>query len=120
GFVGACSQATRNVPRRICRNLLAGDPPPDPAAPAGDRLAYTSPPNPCMIPPLQVFPNSGIGSPVSKRRILVTNALPYANGPIHLGHLLGYIQADIWVRFQRMQGHECHYVCADDAHGTGI
>ena len=55
-----------------------------------------------------------------KRDILVTNALPYANGPIHLGHLLGYIQADIWVRFQRMQGHTVLYVCADDAHGTGI
>src|SRR5690625_1419192 len=54
------------------------------------------------------------------RTILVTNALPYANGPIHLGHLLGYIQADIWVRFQRMRGHTCHYVCADDAHGTPI
>ena len=57
---------------------------------------------------------------MSKRNILVTNALPYANGPIHLGHLLGYIQADIWVRFQRMQGNNCSYVCADDAHGTGI
>lgn len=57
---------------------------------------------------------------MNKRDILVTNALPYANGPIHLGHLLGYIQADIWVRFQRMQGHTCHYVCADDAHGTSI
>jgi methionyl-tRNA synthetase len=54
------------------------------------------------------------------RRILVTNALPYANGPIHLGHMVGYVQADIWVRFQRMQGHEVHYVCADDAHGTPI
>ena len=54
------------------------------------------------------------------REILVTNALPYANGPIHLGHLLEYIQADIWVRFQRLRGHECHYVCADDAHGTPI
>lgn len=54
------------------------------------------------------------------RTILVTNALPYANGPIHLGHLVGYIQADIWVRFQRMRGHVCHYVCADDAHGTPI
>ena len=54
------------------------------------------------------------------RRIFVTNALPYANGPIHLGHLVGYIQADIWVRFQRMQGHEVTYVCADDAHGTPI
>ena len=54
------------------------------------------------------------------RKILVTNALPYANGPIHIGHLLGYIQADIWVRFQKLRGHECHYMCADDAHGTPI
>jgi methionyl-tRNA synthetase len=54
------------------------------------------------------------------RRILVTNALPYANGPIHIGHLVGYIQADIWVRFQKMQGREVHYVCADDTHGTPI
>ncbi|HEX5513917.1 MAG TPA: methionine--tRNA ligase, partial [Gammaproteobacteria bacterium] len=54
------------------------------------------------------------------RTLLVTNALPYANGPIHLGHLLGYVQADIWVRFQRMRGNVCHYVCADDAHGTPI
>lgn len=57
---------------------------------------------------------------MAKRDILVTNALPYANGPIHLGHLLGYIQADIWVRFQRLSGHQVHYVCADDAHGTSI
>lgn len=55
-----------------------------------------------------------------QRKILVTNALPYANGPIHIGHLLGYIQADIWVRFQKFRGHECHYMCADDAHGTPI
>lgn len=54
------------------------------------------------------------------RRLLVTNALPYANGPLHMGHLLGYIQADIWVRAQRMAGHEVVYVCADDAHGTPI
>ena len=56
----------------------------------------------------------------SKRTILVTSALPYANGPIHLGHLVEYIQTDIWVRFQRLRGHECLYVCADDAHGTPI
>ncbi len=55
-----------------------------------------------------------------KRRILVTSALPYANGPIHLGHLVEYLQTDIWVRFQRLRGHECHYVCADDTHGTPI
>lgn len=56
----------------------------------------------------------------SKRKILVTCALPYANGPIHLGHMLEHIQADIWVRFQRMRGNEIHFVCADDAHGTPI
>lgn len=54
------------------------------------------------------------------RKILVTSALPYANGSIHLGHLLEYIQTDIWVRFQKLRGNECHYVCADDAHGTAI
>ena len=54
------------------------------------------------------------------RKILVTSALPYANGSIHLGHLVEYIQTDIWVRFQKMQGHTCHYVCADDTHGTPI
>jgi methionyl-tRNA synthetase len=54
------------------------------------------------------------------RRILVTSALPYANGPIHLGHLVEYIQTDIWVRFQRLLGNRCVYVCADDTHGTAI
>ena len=53
-------------------------------------------------------------------RILVTSALPYANGPIHLGHLVEYIQTDIWVRFQRLRGERCVYVCADDTHGTAI
>ncbi|WP_370298466.1 methionine--tRNA ligase [Pontibacterium sp.] len=55
-----------------------------------------------------------------QRKILVTSALPYANGPIHLGHLVEYIQTDIWVRFQKQRGHSCTYVCADDAHGTPI
>ncbi|MBN1436399.1 MAG: methionine--tRNA ligase [Sedimentisphaerales bacterium] len=54
------------------------------------------------------------------RRILVTAALPYANGSIHIGHLVEYIQTDIWVRFQKMQGHDCIYCCADDTHGTPI
>ncbi|MEO5574425.1 MAG: methionine--tRNA ligase [Gammaproteobacteria bacterium] len=54
------------------------------------------------------------------RKILVTSALPYANGPIHIGHLVEYIQTDVWVRYQKMQGHDCIYVCADDAHGTPI
>jgi methionyl-tRNA synthetase len=54
------------------------------------------------------------------RKILVTSALPYANGPIHLGHLVEYIQTDIWVRFQKQRGNLCYYVCADDTHGTPI
>ncbi|WP_299494344.1 methionine--tRNA ligase [uncultured Shewanella sp.] len=56
----------------------------------------------------------------SQRKILVTSALPYANGPIHLGHMLEYIQTDIWSRYQKLRGHECYYICADDAHGTPI
>jgi methionyl-tRNA synthetase len=55
-----------------------------------------------------------------QRSILVTSALPYANGPIHIGHLVEYIQTDIWARFQKMRGHCCFYVCADDAHGTPV
>jgi len=54
------------------------------------------------------------------RKILVTSALPYANGPIHLGHLVETVQTDIWVRFQRLRGNECYFVCADDAHGTSV
>jgi methionyl-tRNA synthetase len=54
------------------------------------------------------------------RRIFVTTALPYANGPFHIGHIMEYIQADIWVRFQRLCGHEVHFVCADDTHGAPI
>ncbi len=54
------------------------------------------------------------------RKLFVTTALPYANAPFHIGHMMEYIQADIWVRFQRMQGHEVHFVCADDAHGAAI
>ncbi len=57
---------------------------------------------------------------MTTRKILITSALPYANGPIHLGHLLEYIQTDIWSRFQKARGHQCYYVCADDAHGTPI
>lgn len=59
-------------------------------------------------------------SPDTQRRILVTSALPYANGSLHLGHLLEQVQTDIWVRFQKSRGHACLYVCADDAHGTAI
>ncbi len=57
---------------------------------------------------------------MSERKILVTSALPYANGPIHLGHLVEYIQTDIWARFQKQRGNQCYYVCADDTHGTPI
>ena len=57
---------------------------------------------------------------MNQRRILVTSALPYANSPLHLGHILEVVQTDIWVRFQRARGHQCYYVCADDAHGTAI
>ena len=59
-------------------------------------------------------------STTASRKILITSALPYANGPIHLGHLVEYIQTDIWARFQKLRGNECYYVCADDAHGTPI
>ena len=55
-----------------------------------------------------------------RRRLFVTTALPYANGPFHIGHIMEYIQADVWVRFQRMQGHDVHFVCADDTHGAPI
>jgi methionyl-tRNA synthetase len=58
--------------------------------------------------------------PVKQQKILVTSALPYANGPLHLGHMVGYIQADTWVRFQKMRGYDCIYVCGDDSHGTPI
>ncbi len=57
---------------------------------------------------------------MTKRRILVTAALPYANGPIHIGHLVEYIQTDIWVRFQRLRGHRALFMCADDTHGTAV
>lgn len=71
--------------------------------------------------PLHFSPNfTELIAMTDKRNILVTSALPYANGPIHLGHLVEYIQTDIWARFQRLRGQNCYYVCADDAHGTPI
>lgn len=57
---------------------------------------------------------------MSARTILVTSALPYANGPIHIGHMVEYVQTDVWARFQRLRGHRCVYLCADDTHGTAI
>lgn len=71
----------------------------------------------------QQIPHKTENNTVTKtdlKKILVTSALPYANGSIHLGHLVEYIQSDIWVRFQKMLGHSVHYVCADDTHGTPI
>ena len=65
-------------------------------------------------------PASAADSLPARRDILITSALPYANGPIHIGHLVEYIQTDIWARFQKLRGHNCWYVCADDAHGTPI
>ena len=56
----------------------------------------------------------------NKKKILITSALPYANGPIHLGHLVEHVQTDIFVRFQKLIGNTCYYICADDAHGTAI
>jgi len=56
----------------------------------------------------------------TKRKILVTNALPYANGPLHLGHMVGFMQADIWTRFQKLRGHQVTFVGGDDQHGTPI
>jgi methionyl-tRNA synthetase len=70
----------------------------------------TSPPNEVSPPRITAMP----------RKLFVTTALPYANAPFHIGHMMEYIQADIWVRFQRMQGHEVNFVCADDAHGAPI
>ena len=57
---------------------------------------------------------------MTTRQILVTAALPYANGHIHIGHLVEYLQTDIWARFQKLRGHQCIYICADDTHGTAI
>src|ERR1700752_811129 len=57
---------------------------------------------------------------MSPRRILITAALPYANGHIHLGHLVEYLQTDVWYRFQKLRGHKAIYICADDTHGTSI
>ena len=57
---------------------------------------------------------------MTNRRIFVTSALPYANGEIHIGHLVEYIQADVWVRFQKLRGIDCKFICASDAHGTPI
>ena len=71
-------------------------------------------------PKIRCFKPASHSMSSEPRQILVTSALPYANGPIHIGHMLEYVQTDIWVRFQKLRGHDCIYVCADDAHGTPI
>ena len=57
---------------------------------------------------------------MSNRKLVVTSALPYANGEIHIGHMVEYIQTDMWVRYHKLRGRECLYICADDAHGTPV
>src|SRR6185312_10712928 len=74
---------------------------------------------PTMIPDSVSNPETQ-GDRMAARQILVTSALPYANGSIHIGHLVEYIQTDIWVRYQRLRGNVVTYVCGDDAHGTPI
>ena len=73
-----------------------------------------------MLPKISGFPSPDTPTAMSQRRLFVTTALPYANGNFHIGHIMEYIQADTWVRFQRMQGHQVHFVGADDAHGAPI
>jgi methionyl-tRNA synthetase len=69
---------------------------------------------------LTTTPKTGYRHTMSTRKLLVTSALPYANGHIHVGHLVEYVQTDIFVRFHKAQGNECRYFCADDTHGTAI
>ena len=80
-------------------------------------MFYTAP---GTAPKIRCFSQQQAFMSSSSRQIVVTSALPYANGPIHIGHMIEYVQTDIWVRFQKMRGHDCVYVCADDAHGTPI
>jgi methionyl-tRNA synthetase len=82
---------------------------------SGENAAATATPRKLTLTPFIAF----IGS-IMPRQLFVTTALPYANAPFHVGHMMEYIQADIWVRFQRQQGHTVHFVCADDAHGAPI
>jgi methionyl-tRNA synthetase len=85
----------------------------------GFLLESTDSPALCKVFPMSAAVPSALPTP-ARRKLFVTTALPYANGPFHIGHIMEYIQADIWVRFQRMQGHEVHFVGADDTHGAAI
>src|SRR5574344_1073616 len=76
--------------------------------------------NPAYSPPRHLFLVRRIFMSDAKRKMIVTSALPYANGDIHLGHLVEYVQTDFWVRFQKRRGNDCVYICADDTHGTPI
>lgn len=82
--------------------------------------ASSTPNRPIPLKSTPCFPSDPQWTFMTQRRILVTAALPYANGPIHIGHLVEYIQTDIWVRFQKLRGHKCIFLCADDTHGTAI
>ena len=109
------------IPILSCKNpikigILAGFPAKRAAPASGTQAGQTNRDNSGPKPSM----NAASPPSTAQRRILVTSALPYANGPLHLGHLLEHIQTDIWVRFQRARGHECHYICADDTHGTAI
>ena len=130
---GACkSSPARPPPPRQDRaapayNDASGAPSAARPAPAGPRrpsrrAGPTGRHAPTAIRPRMTSPTpSPSSSPLAdKRRLFVTTALPYANGAFHIGHMMEYIQADIWVRLQRMLGHEVHFVCADDAHGAPI
>ena len=83
-------------------------------------MASSSGTNPHNLLPYHANLGLPANTAMKPRKILITSALPYANGPFHIGHMLEHIQTDIWARFQRLRGNECYAVCADDAHGTPI
>src|SRR6185369_9995892 len=90
-------------------------------SPARRELAHEAPRPPNRLPHCaRASAPAGAREATMTRQLFVTTALPYANAPFHIGHMMEYIQADIWVRFQRMQGHRVHFVGADDAHGAPI
>ncbi len=91
-----------------------------PSPPAASRIAVRAAQGLCQPPPAALGRYTLRPMTAPRRKLFVTTALPYANAPFHVGHVMEYVQADIWVRSQRMQGHEVHFVCADDAHGAPI
>ena len=94
---------------------------PDEPQAEGDALCRSGQPQPSRKPKIARFPVPPAADPAPMpRQLFVTTALPYANAGFHIGHIMEYTQADIWVRFQRMAGSQVHFVCADDAHGAPI